>query len=109
MSPTYAMIDDVLGQIEIPRDGTLSRTVHHDEQLKVVLFAFAAGQELSEHTASTAAILHFLAGEAELTLGPDRKVVGAGAWIHMPPHLPHSVRARTDVVMLLTLLKGNGR
>jgi hypothetical protein len=28
-----------------------------------------------------------------------------GAWIHMPPNLPHSIRARTPVTMLLLLLK----
>ena len=29
----------------------------------------------------------------------------AGAWAHMAPHLPHSIRADTPLVMLLTLLK----
>ncbi len=54
------LLTDLARQIEVPTDGTLSRTIHQDERLKVVLFAFSAGQELSEHTASMPAIMHFL-------------------------------------------------
>ena len=89
----------------MPADGTLSRTIYQDERLKVVLFGFSAGQELSEHTASTPAIMHFLAGEATVALGDDTVSATAGTWIHMPPNLKHSIRADTPVSMLLLLLK----
>jgi len=92
-------------EVEPPPDGTLSRTLHHDERLKVVLFGFAKGQELSEHTASTPAVMHFLKGEAAVTLGDDEIEVGPGAWIHMTAGLRHSIRTRTPVVMLLFLMK----
>ena len=105
MAERYTMFDDLSREIEPPRDGTLSRTIYQDDRLKVVLFGFAAGQELSEHTASTPAIMHFLEGEAEITLGGDSKLVTASAWVHMAPQLPHSIRAKTPVVMLLLLLK----
>ncbi len=90
---------------EVPSDSILSRTVYNDDRVKVVLFGFAAGQELSEHTASQPAILHFLEGEAHLTLGEDSMEARAGTWVHMPPQLPHSIVAKTPVVMLLLLLK----
>lgn len=102
----YALFADVGQLIEPPVDGTLSRTIFQDDQLKAVLFAFSAGQELSEHTASSAAIMHFLLGEASITLGSDRHHVEAGSWIQMPPQLPHSIRTKSPVVMLLLLLKG---
>jgi quercetin dioxygenase-like cupin family protein len=105
MSLPYTLLPDLAAAIVPPEDGTLSRTVHQDESLKAVLFGFAAGQELSEHTASTPAIMHFLSGEAEVGLGADNVSAGPGAWIHMPPHLSHSIRAKTPVVMLLLLLK----
>ena len=78
--------------------------VGSDDQLKGVLFGFAEGQELSEHTAAKPAILHFLSGEAQLTLGEDILEARPGTWVHMPAHLPHSVLAQTPVVMLLLLL-----
>jgi quercetin dioxygenase-like cupin family protein len=109
MSTAYTLLTDLAHQAEMPVDGTLSRTLFQDDHLKVVLFHFSAGQELSEHTASTPAIMHFLSGEANLTLGGESAAAGAGTWVHMPAQLPHSIRAKTPVVMLLTLLKSPGR
>jgi quercetin dioxygenase-like cupin family protein len=91
--------------VEPPADGTLSRTIYQDERLKVVLFGFSAGQELSEHTASTPAIMHFLKGDAQVTLGKDTVSAKAGTWVHMPPNLKHSIHANTPASMLLLLLK----
>ncbi len=105
VSKLYTYLADLLREVQPPADGTLSRTLHQDERLKAVLFGFAAGQELSEHTASTPAVMHFLKGEATITLGGDQAEVGPGAWIHMTAGLRHSIRTRTPVVMLLLLLK----
>jgi quercetin dioxygenase-like cupin family protein len=105
MTTPYTLLADLAHQVETPADGTLSRTIYHDERLKVVLFSFSAGQELSEHTSSTPAIMHFLIGESDVTLGPDKVSANAGTWIHMPAQLPHSIRTKTSVVMLLSLLK----
>ncbi|MFP4438977.1 MAG: cupin domain-containing protein [Chloroflexaceae bacterium] len=96
---------DLAAQVAIPDDGTISRTVYQDAQVKAVLFGFAAGQELSEHTAAMAAVLHFVQGEARVTLGAKVVEAQANTWVHMPPHLPHSIVAKTPVVMLLLLLK----
>jgi quercetin dioxygenase-like cupin family protein len=105
MTTPYTLHADLLRQAETPSDGTLSRTLYQDKQIKTVLFSFSAGQELSEHTASTPAVMHFLAGESQVTLGPDAVEATAGTWIHMPAQLPHSIRTKSPVVMLLTLLK----
>lgn len=101
----YAFFANLAEDANAPAEGILSRTLYQDDQVKVVLFGFSAGQELSEHTASTAATLHFVAGEATVTLGSDTREVGPNAWMHMPPNLVHSVRTKTPVVMLLYLLK----
>jgi len=102
----YAHLPNLLQQVpDIPPDSIISRTLHENERLKVVLFGFAPGQELTEHTASLPAVLHFLRGEANLTLGDDQQTAQEGTWVYMPPRLPHSVRAHTEVVMLLLLLK----
>jgi quercetin dioxygenase-like cupin family protein len=105
MSLPYKYLADLAAEMSPPEDGTLSRTIFQDDNLKAVLFGFGAGQELSEHTASTPAIMHFVQGEADVTLGKDGMMATAGSWIHMAPHLPHSIRAKTPVVMLLLLLK----
>jgi quercetin dioxygenase-like cupin family protein len=88
-----------------PADGILSRTVFQNERLKVVLFGFAAGQELSEHTASVPAIMHFLSGEAAVTVGGQALTASAGTWVHMPAAMPHAIAARAPTVMLLLMLR----
>ncbi|MGE5191588.1 MAG: cupin domain-containing protein [Deltaproteobacteria bacterium] len=105
MTTPYTLLNDLARQIEPPADGTLSRTIHQDDRLKAVLFGFSAGQELSEHTSSTPAVMYFLSGEAEVGLGEDTVSAVAGTWIHMPARLPHRIRAKTPVTMLLLLLK----
>ena len=105
MTTPYVLLTNLAKQINVPADGTLSKTILQDDRLKVVLFGFAAGQELSEHTASVPAIMHFLSGECDVTLGPDKITATAGTWVHMPAQLPHSIRAKTPSVMLLLMLK----
>lgn len=105
MDPSYEQIDDLRALMtEIPEETIVSRSIYKDGQTNITLFGFAAGQELTEHTASRPAIIHFLDGEASLTLGDDQREAEAGTWIYMEPHLPHSIVARTQVVMLLTML-----
>ncbi len=88
----------------MPAAGTLSRTLHQDDDVKVVVFGFAAGEELSEHTSSRPAIIQVLRGELALTLAGEPVTAREGAWIHMAAGLRHAVRARVPSVMLLTLL-----
>lgn len=100
----YQLIPDLNELLaEAPADSIVSRSVRKQPGLSVSLFAFAPGQELSEHTASRPAILHFVAGEATLTLGEDKHEVGPGAWVQMPAGLTHAIYARTAVTMLLYL------
>jgi len=105
MSQGYTRIVDLAKEVEPPDDGILTRTLFNDDDVKAVIFGFGKGEELSEHTASMPAILHFIQGEATLTLGEETVEAQPGSWIHMPANLQHSVHAKTPVVMLLLLLK----
>jgi len=89
-----------------PPDSIVSRQVHADDSVKVTLFGFAAGQELSEHTASKPAILQVIAGQGTFGLGDQVVEVGPGSWVHMAANMPHTVTARSELVLLLTMLKG---
>lgn len=105
MSQSFTHIVDLTKEVEPPDDGILTRTLYNDDHVKAVIFGFGQGEELSEHTASMPAILHFIQGEAMLTLGDETVEAQPGTWIHMAPSLKHSVKAKTPVVMLLLLLK----
>jgi quercetin dioxygenase-like cupin family protein len=106
VNPAYFFTPELIGEIDIPQRGILSRTVYDDDDVKVVLFGFSAGHELSAHTAPMPASLYFLKGDADLTLGADTQAVKAGAFAHMPPFLSHAFVANTPVAMLLIIMKG---
>ena len=103
--PGYTLIQNLLTHQPIPEEGILTRQIFDDQVMRIVLFTFSSGQRLSEHTASTRALLHFLSGEATVTLGQDSLEVGPGAWVRMDPGLAHSIITKSNVIMLLTLIK----
>jgi quercetin dioxygenase-like cupin family protein len=105
MTTTYAHFSDLAQEVQPPDKGILSRTLFSDDRLKAVLFGFAQGEELSEHTASMPSVLHFLQGEARRTLADDTLEARPATWVHMPAGLKHSIKAKTPVVMLLSLLR----
>jgi quercetin dioxygenase-like cupin family protein len=106
MNPNHSYHPDLASLMNaIPKDSIVSRTIHQDEQMKVIVFGFDQGQELSEHTAAVPAIIQILQGNCRLTVGEEVYQAGPGAWIHMAPHLKHSVYAETPVVMLLMMFK----
>jgi len=102
---TDAEIIELAKAVTPPADGIISRTIFQDSRIKAVLFGFGSGQELSEHTASKPAIMHFLEGEADVTVGQRNVLATAGTWVHMAAGLPHSIVAKAPVIMLLLLLK----
>lgn len=106
METKYTFFQNIASSVEaIPTDSIVSRTVSREGGVKAIVFGFAPGQELSEHTASVPAIIQILQGDADLTLGSDHFSVGPGAWARMDANLPHSIVARTPVIMLLLMLE----
>jgi quercetin dioxygenase-like cupin family protein len=101
---TATVIDDLTAELPIPDDGTLSRVLYRDERLRLVGFAFAAGQELTEHTSALPVVIQVVQGRLHLVLGEEKRVATPGSWVHLPSRLPHTVRAIEPTIMLLTVL-----
>jgi len=99
---------DLREPVETPADGIVSRAIYNDDEIRVVHFSFAPGQQLSDHTAPVPVALEIIEGEATITLSDDVVEGRPGTWIHMPANTPHSVVAASPLVMLLTLLKKSG-
>jgi len=70
-----------------------------------MLFSFAADGGLAEHVAPFDATIQIISGTAMLTVGDESVQGKQGTWIQMVAKTPHSVKAETPVVMLLTLVK----
>jgi quercetin dioxygenase-like cupin family protein len=103
VDPAFHFVADLAGAITVPEQGTLSVPVFQDDSTKALLFAFSAGQELSEHTAAVPATIQLISGRATWTLGKEVVEAKAGSWAQMDAHLPHSITAHEPTVMLLVM------
>ena len=83
----------------------VSRTLINAKTGTVTLFAFDAGQELSEHTAPFDALVQVLDGETRITIAGQPFDLKAGDLIIMPANQPHAVSATTPFKMLLTMIR----
>jgi quercetin dioxygenase-like cupin family protein len=86
-------------------DAVVSRTLINQKTGTVTLFAFEAGQELSEHTAPYDALVQVLEGEAEVSIAGQPHHLKAGDAIIMPANDPHAVKALTRFKMMLTMIR----
>ena len=86
-------------------NGIVSRTILQAPNARVILFGFAEGQELSEHTSTQHAIIQMLSGECEFSLAGQPRHLKTGDLLYMPPNMPHAVKATQQFSMLLTLFK----
>ncbi len=83
--------------------GIVSRTLLATPELRSVLFSFAPEQALTEHTSTSRALIQIVAGECEFSVAGTPRALKAGDILHLPPNVPHAVRATTAMTMLLVL------
>ncbi|CFX48234.1 RmlC-like jelly roll fold [Syntrophomonas zehnderi OL-4] len=93
------------GAIEYQADSVVSKTLINKPSGNVTLFAFDAGQGLSEHTAPFDAMVYILDGTANITISGSDQVVKTGEIIIMPAHEPHALKATENFKMMLIMIK----
>jgi len=71
----------------------------------ITLFAFDAGEELSEHTAPFDALVLTLSGALVLTIGGRDVQTTPQSAVLIPANVPHVVRATEPSRMLLIMLR----
>ena len=71
----------------------------------MTLFAFAAGEELSEHTAPFDALLLTLSGALRVTIGDRQVQTTASTMVLMPADVPHAVHAVDSSHAVLIMLR----
>ena len=86
-------------------DSIVSRTLMKSPAGSLTLFAFDAGQHLSEHTCPYDAIAHVIDGTGEVVINGASHEVAAGQVVLMPANVPHAVNAKQCFKMLLTMFK----
>jgi quercetin dioxygenase-like cupin family protein len=85
--------------------GIASRVLARTAAGNITLFAFDAGEELSEHTAPFDAFALTLSGALALTIGGVTVHTAPQTIVLMPANVPHAVHATEASRMLLIMLR----
>src|SRR3990172_3641899 len=104
--------EELIGKVINPKElvsyqdgAVVSRTVIDKKTGTCTLFAFDAGQGLSEHTAPFDALVQILDGEAEVTIAGKPFNLKNGDIIIMPSDKPHALKAVKRFKMMLVMIK----
>ena len=91
--------------IDYGDDAVVSRTLAKSGGGTLTLFAFDAGQGLSEHTAPFDAFIQVVDGEVRLSIGGAEVTATAGQSVLMPAGVPHSLHAVSRMKMVLFMIR----
>jgi len=103
--------ENLAEKILVPKDliayqegSVVSRMIVYKKTGTITLFAFDAGEGLSEHTAPFDAIASIIDGEAEITIDKKEFHLTEGQMIVMPADKPHALHASQRFKMMLTMI-----
>ncbi len=96
---------ELAGLVDYQDGAIVSRTLVKQNGGSLTLFAFDAGQELSEHTAPFDALVEVLDGQVELSIGGRKVSAKSGQSVLMPANVPHAVFASVRFKMLLMMIR----
>lgn len=91
--------------IKYQNGSIVSKEIIKTENGTVTLFAFDAGQGLSEHISPFNVLLQIIDGEAEINIGKTPHNLSEGQMIKLPSDKPHSLKATKKFKMLLVMIK----
>lgn len=102
---TTPRVENLSAMVEYQVGAVVSRTLIDKKTGTVTLFAFDAGQGLSEHTAPFDALVYLADGEAEVTISGKPFRLRTGDTITMPAGEPHALKALKRFKMMLVMVR----
>ncbi|MCU0606994.1 MAG: cupin domain-containing protein [Candidatus Edwardsbacteria bacterium] len=99
------LIETINKTVTYQKDTVVSREIIRRKNGTVTVFAFDAGQGLSQHTAPFDALVQVLDGAVEIRIDGKPHRLRAGQMIVMPEGRPHALKALTRFKMMLTMIK----
>ena len=100
-----AKVYALASHVEYADDSVVSKTLVNKMVGTLTLFAFAAGQGLSEHTAPYDAVVEILDGTVQVTVDGETFTARTGELVIMPADVPHALHGEERFKMLLTMIR----
>lgn len=105
LTDTPPRVENLAQMLQFQDKAVVSRMLVKNTGGSVTLFAFDAGEGLSEHTAPFDALVHVLDGVAEITIGGTPHTVSKDELIVMPANVPHALHAVERFKMMLVMIR----
>lgn len=100
-----AEVKEIVSLLQYQDNSIVSRVLLKNKGGTVTLFAFDAGEGLSEHTAPFDALVVVVDGKADIEISGESFGVAQGETIVLPANRPHAVKAATKFKMLLIMIR----
>jgi quercetin dioxygenase-like cupin family protein len=104
-SNLLAQVARLSGLVDYQDGSVVSRTLIDKKAGTITLFAFAAGQGLSEHTAPFDALVYVFEGETDITISGQTQRLKSGDLTIMPAGEKHALKAAGSFKMMLVMIK----
>jgi quercetin dioxygenase-like cupin family protein len=100
---TKSVIKDLEKMMEFPKEGIFSKVLVKTDISNYTLMCLAKGSDISEHTSTREAAVTVLKGRGTFVLNGKKIKMEPGVFIFMPKNAPHSLSAKEDLAILLSL------
>jgi quercetin dioxygenase-like cupin family protein len=98
-------VERLMDLVNYQEGSVVSREIIRKSTGTVTLFAFGAGQGLSEHTAPFDALVYVVDGEVEVDISGKSYHLNQGEVVILPANEPHALKALSKFKMLLVMIK----
>jgi len=88
--------------------GQVSTSLIKTDRIQLLHLVLAPHQDMPQHHVDDECTIHCLEGEVEIVMGLGVRQLRPGNVIVLPPKERHSVRARSEAALLVTLLLRGG-
>ncbi|MDD5166062.1 MAG: cupin domain-containing protein [Candidatus Omnitrophica bacterium] len=97
------IIKDLEKMMEFPKEGIFSKVLIRTGISNHTLMCLAKGSDISKHTSTREAAVTVLKGKGTFVLNGKKIKMEPGVFIFMPKNAPHSLSAKEDLAILLSL------
>lgn len=99
-------VDGIAQDLPVTASATTSRSLVDNDQVRVVMFAFDVGEELTEHTAALPVVVQVVTGALRFEVAGETRELSAGDVVYLAANEPHSLQALEPCLMSLVMIRG---
>ncbi len=99
------VVTGLADDLPITTSATTSRSLVDNDRVRVVVFAFDTGEQLTEHTAAMPVVVQLLTGAMRFEVAGEAHHLSPGDCVYLAAKEPHSLEALEPSRMSLVMVR----